>query len=146
LWAANSGRQFWPPTRFRAGRSGWKAGCGHDCPPRSGVELAEGESREVTVPLTRAAEWKAAVDRYAKQDAARSCMKESLAKAQSRQETQRNSKFVLGDSLRLGVFAREMQLVIRQLAYEFMIPAPPIRHNPRQFRVKRFRIQQYAFD
>jgi hypothetical protein len=30
------------------------------------VELAEGESRDVTVPLTRAAEWKTAVDRYAK--------------------------------------------------------------------------------
>jgi hypothetical protein len=30
------------------------------------VELAEGESRDVTVPLTRAAEWKTAVERYAK--------------------------------------------------------------------------------
>lgn len=30
------------------------------------VELAEGDSREVTVPLTRAAEWKAAVEKFAK--------------------------------------------------------------------------------
>jgi hypothetical protein len=34
--------------------------------PSVEINLAEGESREATVPLTRATEWKAAVERYAK--------------------------------------------------------------------------------